>query len=166
MSFMSHTEKFASMIAAELRNPEVLAVPGVAHLVRGGLDTGATVAAVEILIPWLFRDLKTTPPIVRCTEPWMKTGADWHNGDVMCWEIQERWRDEMGWKGKPVRAILTDGAHWLITSVRLLVNRHYVAHLEGLERWPEEWAYWKHGQEGVIQYRDEQRRAFALLART
>lgn len=159
---MSHTEKFARMVASELRDPEVRAVPGIAHIVRGGLDTGAIVAAVEIGIPWLFRDLKASPPIVRCLEPWMKTGADWHNGGVMCWEIPDRWRDEMSWKGKPVQAILTDGTHWLIAAVRLLANRHYVAHLEGLERWPEEWACWSHGQEGVSEYRNERRCATTL----
>lgn len=155
---MSHTLRFSQMLASELRDGHAQSVDG-AHVVRGGLDTGPVVAAVEIYIPWRFRELKRRPPVVACLEPWMKQCVDWHNWRVMCWVLPHEWRDAMNWKGKAVDRILTEGRDWLLADVRSLVNRHYCAHLEGLDEWPAEWGCWSHGEAGVIEYQSAVRHA-------
>lgn len=154
---MSRSLKFAHLVTAELRAATVSQVRGRYYRAMGRLDTGVVVVGVEIAIPWLFRELKRHPPVVWCSEPWMKTGADWHNGPPMCWVLPDEWRDAMSWKGKPVKAIWEEGQRWLINGVRCLVNRHYAAHLEGLTTWPAEWAFWSHHGDGIRDYERERK---------
>lgn len=143
---------FAHQLARELRTPTVEPVHGRWYRITGRLDTGVVIVALEVRIPWLFRGLKRFPPVVLCSEPWIKTGADWHNGPPLCWVLHQEWRDAMSWKGKPVRAIVEEGRQWFLNGVRCLINRHYVAHLEGLTEWPAEWYFWGHGADGVREY--------------
>lgn len=152
---MSRTLKFANMLAGRLHASSVTTKGGVGSFVKGSLDTGPTTAEIEVFVPWLFRNLKRHPPVVLCNEPWMRTGADWHNGPPTCWILPEEWREAMNWKGKPVKSILDEGVVWLISNVSCLLNRHYCAHLEGLTEWPEEWPAWGHDWEGVNEYRRE-----------
>ena len=150
---MSRSLKFAKMLASELRSPTVGLSPRRGYLLRGQLDTGVTLASVMILVPSRFKDLKRAPPRVFCDASWMKLGAEWHNGPPLCWVLADEWRDVMNWRGKPVAAILHEGRQWLLDGVRCLVNRHYLAHLEGLTSWPAEWPFWAHYSEGTRQYR-------------
>ncbi len=149
---MSRSLKFARLLASDLRAATVEPVRGGFYRVTGRLDTGVVVVRLEIRVPWLFRDLKRVPPVAWCREPWMKTGADWHNGPPMCWVLPHEWHDAMRWNGKPVLAILREGRQWFLNGVRCLVNRHYTAHLEGLSTWPSEWAFWSHHGDGIREY--------------
>jgi len=63
----------------------------------------------------------------------------------------------MAWRGKPTEAIISEGKQLLLNDVRNLINRHYVAELDGLEKWPAEWKYWSHGDEGTREYEEERR---------
>lgn len=119
---------------------------------------GPVYVSVDVRVWWWFKDLKRIPPMATCHESWMKTGAEWHNGTSMCWILPEEWRDAMAWPGKPVNDILTEGREWLLNNVRCLISRHYAAHLEGIEEWPEEWAYWDHFEGGAKQYARERRK--------
>lgn len=154
---MSRSLKFAQLLAADLRASTVDQIAGRCYRAAGRLDTGVVVVGVEIAVPWLFRDLKRRPPVVCCSEPWMKTGADWHNGPPMCWVLPHEWRDAMNWKGKPVKAILAEGREWFLNGVRSLVNRHYSAHLDGLTNWPAEWTFWSHRGDGIREYERERK---------
>jgi hypothetical protein len=159
---MSRSLKFASLLADELRNSRVDWLRGRCYRVNGRLDTGVIVVGITIEVPWLFRDLKRKPPEARCLEPWMKTGADWHNGRLMCWVLPNQWRDAMNWRGKPVKAILNEGRTWTLNGVRCLVNRHYSAYLDGLTAWPAEWAEWSHGIDGVREYERERNATISI----
>lgn len=150
---MTRSMKFAGKCAAALRTPKLRPVSGVCIVVGGRLDTTVTIARLKIEIPWRFKDLKRTPPRVWCNEAWMKTGADWHNGPPLCWVLPHLWRDVMAWRGKPVRAIMEEGLEWMLRDVTSLVNRHYAAHLEGLDAWPNDWEAWGHGTIGMEEYR-------------
>jgi hypothetical protein len=152
---MSRSFKFSRMLAKTLRGSAVTPIYGRGYLVTGRLDTGVVLVPISIVVPWLFRNLKRSPPEVRCEAPWMKVGADWHNAGTMCWVIPDEWRDAMAWKGKSVRAIMGEGREWLFNNVRCLVNRHYCAHCDGLTTWPKEWPFWSHAGKGVQEYRSE-----------
>lgn len=154
---MSRSFKFANMLAAELRDGIVEPMPRSFYHVRGQFDIGVEIVKLDIAVPWLFRDLKRHPPLAACGASWMRTGAEWHNGRVMCWVLPNEWRDAMNWKGKPVRAILNEGREWFFNNVCNLLNRHYTADIEGLEAWDSDWAYWDHYQAGVLQYERDKR---------
>lgn len=155
---MSRSLKFANMIAAELRDSTIEERPKKVCLVRGRLDIGPRYVSVEILLPWNFHLLKQTPPFVWCRESWIREGADWHNPKYgLCWVLPDEWKDVMGWKGKPVRAIMEEGKEWLLTNCRSLINRHYCAHLNDLEEWLPEWDAWGHGDDGPNEYARRQR---------
>jgi hypothetical protein len=156
---MNRSLKFAHLLAAELRDGKVDAFRGICYRVTGRLDTKVCFASLEIRVWWLFRDVKRKPPAVLCREDWMRQHDDWHNGPSgMCWVLADLWRDAMSWKRKPVRAILDEGRAWLFNDVRCLINRHYLAHLEGFTQWPREWDSWAHFGEGTKEYEREKRR--------
>lgn len=149
---MSRSLKFARLVAEELRRSTIEPVHGKYIRVTGRLDTEVTIVSLRIDVWWDFRQVKSTPPIVYCSEPWMKIGPDWHNGPPLCWALPDEWRDAMSWRRKPVASIYEQGIDWMVKSVRNLINRHYSAHLEGYDTWPEEWDYWGHFKEGVREY--------------
>lgn len=97
--------------------------------------------------------------MVWCEESWVRVGADWHNGPPLCWVLPDEWRDVMGWRGKTIAAIIQEGRLWFLDGVRLLLNRHYAAHMEGLTAWPPEWLSWSHRAEGVREYQLTKKRA-------
>jgi hypothetical protein len=113
---------------------------------------------IEIRVAWTFKQLKCKPPRVICREEWMKKSAEWHNGPSgMCWELDARWRDWMCIRRKPVAAILVEGREWLLAAVRLLIDRHYLSHVEGFSNWKPEWEYWGHFKLGPKEYRQSKR---------
>lgn len=154
---MSRSLKFANTIAASLRHPRVVELPSEAYGAIGHLDIGPAYAKVIVRVPWLFNDLKRHGPIIWCDESWMKTGADWHNFPPMCWVLPDEWRDTMDWKGKPADAIIQEGCELAINNSRALIVKHWIAKEEGITEWPADWPFWGHGQEGVEQYKHEQR---------
>jgi hypothetical protein len=152
---MRRSFRFAHSIAAGLRNSEVTEVGRSFYCVTGRLDIGAAFVSLKIIGRLRLQEFKQRPPLVRCLETWMKTGADWHNGPPVCWVLQEQWQDVMGWRGKQHEAIFSEGRDWLFGSVTSLVSRHHYAHLHGIEEWPADWAFWAHGREGAAEYRRE-----------
>jgi hypothetical protein len=150
---LSRSLKFANMLAAELRSPTVGLSQRGALRIEGQLDSGVVLAHVVILVSPRFKGLKRAPPKVFCDEPWMKVGAEWHNGPPLCWVLSDEWRDVMNWRGKPVAAIMDEGRRWFLEGVRCLVNRHYSAHLDGRTVWPAEWSSWGHYRAGAREYR-------------
>jgi len=156
---MSKSLQFATMVAERLRESKVERIPGRYFRVTGQLNCTARFVPVEIRVSWLFKDHKRKPPMVICREPWMRIDADWHNGGKagMCWELSVRWRDWMSIKRKRVQSILDEGCAWLLAAVRLLIDRHYLGHMEGLTEWPKEWEYWSHFRQGITEYRHERR---------
>lgn len=161
---MSRSLRFATVLASSLREPRVTSIEGKCYRVTGRFDTGVLYVSVDILIPWLFKNLKRSPPVVRCQEPWMKSQLAWHNWRSigMCWVLPDLWRDVMNWKGKRVRAIIDEGIAWLRNDVGSLVNRHYYAHLQGLDTWSADWDAWDHGKKGITEYRREKRERLLL----
>lgn len=161
---MTRSFKFAGLVAAALRDSSV-APPHKGFLcVRGHLDVGAVIASIVVLVPERFGDLKEHPPLVLCSESWVKQGADWHNKDSLCWVIPDEWKDAMNWKGKRVADIMAEGLKWFLEGVRCLLSRHYHAHLEGIEVWPPEWLAWGHGDVGVREYRSAKRTSLRNIA--
>lgn len=158
---MTHTLDFSRKVCESLRDGELTSVEDRHYRVCGRLDLVTFYAEVTIEVPWLFKDLKRVPPRVVCHETWMKVDSDWHiNEDgTLCWVLAREWSDVMAWKGKPAKAIITEGHTWLMNGVRCLISRHKVAHDEKLTKWPEEWPQWDHQQKGVEQYERERRRA-------
>jgi len=132
-------------------------IHGKCYRVDGKLDVGTALAKLTVLVPWLFKDLKRKPPKVRCNESWMRKGPEWHNGPPLCWILERQWRDAMGWRGKPVQSIMTEGRLLLLRGVRNLVNRHHFAHLDNLDTWPEEWDSWGHFDAGTREYERQKR---------
>lgn len=154
---MTKSYTFAHLVATQLRDAVVETRPGVKFVVSGRLDVESVLASVSIRIPWRFRDVKRHPPRVCCLEPWMKTGADWHNFEALCWTLPELWRDRMAIRRKTVASIMTEGCEWMRNNVSLLIARHYYAHLQGITDWPAEWEAWGHGRKGVAEYKREKR---------
>lgn len=150
---MTRSLKFARLIAAELRDSSVTPPHKGFLCVQGLLDVGAVIASIRVFVPERFGTLKKVPPIVLCSEPWLKRGADWHNKDFLCWVLPDEWKDAMNWKGKPVASIMAEGLEWFFCGVRCLLSRHFYAHLEGIEEWPPEWHAWGHGKAGVKEYK-------------
>lgn len=160
---MSRSLKFAAMLAERLRSGTVIAVRGQHYTVRGELCTTAVYVPIEVRVPWYFRYHKRRPPTVWCRQPWMRSEPDWHNGPGgMCWVLDQEWRDHMLIRRKPVKAILQEGRDWLIKSVTLLVDRHYLAHRKGFTRWRPEWACWSHYGAGLREYRRSRARSRRL----
>ena len=154
---MNRTHQFTNLLSRSLRDPKYDRINGYRHSLSGELDVGSVLALIEIRVPWLFKDLKREPPVVICHEPWMKKGPDWHNDLSMCWILPAEWRAAMSWREKPVIDIMLEGNEWLFNNVRCLANRHYLAHLDGMKAWPEEWAYWDHFEAGGRQFERERR---------
>lgn len=150
--------KFAHLIAAELRDSSVASPHKGLLCVKGRFDVGSVIASIAVFVPERFADLKKVPPIVLCSEPWVKKGADWHNETSLCWVLPEEWEDAMNWQGKPVDAIMAEGLEWFLEGVRCLLSRHYHAHLEGIETWPTEWPAWSHYEAGVREYKQTKNR--------
>ena len=115
---------------------------------------------MEVRIPWHFRDAKREPPEMWCHEPWMRTGAEWHNSASLglCWVVDPQWRDAMNWRGKGERQVIEEGCRWLLAHATSLINRHYEAHLTGRERWNPAWDAWPHNIEGFQAYEREKRK--------
>lgn len=149
---MKSSLKFARIIAARLRAASIRPVVGRWFVVTGRLDIGDAYVEVEVVVPWLFRDLRRKPPKVTCLEPWMRKEADWHNGGSLCWVIPLKWRDAMSWHAKPHRRIRREGADWLMADVTALIAKHYLAYKDGSEKWPDHWPSWGHGSRGVREY--------------
>lgn len=149
--------KFAHLIAAELRGASVAPMEKDFIGIVGRLDVGSVIADIAVAVPERFDDLKKKPPLVFCSEPWVKKGAEWHNLGSLCWVIPNEWEDVMNWKDKPVTDIMTEGVAWFLNGVRSLLSRHYYAHLAGIETWPAEWIAWAHGEAGVREYKQERR---------
>lgn len=157
---MIRSFQFARVIAAELREGSKAAVwPDYResepyYRVTGRLDTGVVLASVEIRVWQDFAMLAQVPPSVWCREPWMRTGPDWHNSNTcgLCWVLGKAWCDVMSWEGKRALSVIQEGRNWLLNDVRSLIDRHYIASLEGLTSWPEEWPFWAHGDAGVREY--------------
>lgn len=145
--------KFARLLAVEMRDASIVALDNDHIRLRGRLDFGAQLATLVVVMHSRFAGLKKAPPLVWSKEPWMKHGADWHNRDSLCWVLPEEWQDAMNWKGKPVASIMEEGRRWFLDGVRCLLSRHYFAHLEGIEKWPAEWAAWGHEEAGIKEYR-------------
>ena len=153
---MIQSLRFASSLAARLRKGRVTPMPENCYRVAGKLDIGAKLVSIEVSVPWDFQDLRHSPPLARCLEAWMKTGAEWHNGPLMCWVLEKEWSDAMSWAGKSEQAIIDEGLDWFINNVCCLINRHYLAHREGYTKWLDEWDYWPHGKAGARAYGREQ----------
>lgn len=149
--------RFARATAANLRNATVHVITekrshGVVA-VAGTLDAGSTLARILVLVPRRYKSLKLAPPEVRCNEPWVRTGAEWHNGPPLCWVLEDEWRDRMNWRGKRLGAVLAEGPKWLVANVGSLLSRHFAAHCDGLMSWPESWPAWPHHGAGTREYR-------------
>jgi hypothetical protein len=157
---MSRSLKFSAVLAGELSQSSVERVPSKAFVVRGVLRATAVTAQLKIEVPRSFSEVKDFPPKVLCHESWMRAEPDWHNSSRqgMCWVLPNEWRDAMNWKHKPIAAIMSEGSQWLVSSVKLMVDRHYLASLERMEKWPSEWLAWSHYDEGVKEYRRLSRR--------
>lgn len=150
---MTRARKFIYTLASQLRDTQVVDIPPKVYELTGRLDTGAVIVPVTVQVPWRFKELKQKPPVVQCAASWMRKGADWHNGETMCWVLPLMWRGIMSWKGKSTNSIIHEGVEWLVNDVRVLINRHYYAHIAGIEQWPEEWKYWSHFGEGIKEYK-------------
>lgn len=162
---MSKSKKFANALARRLRNASVEDSKPRCYVVRGKIDTAGALADIVVCVSWRFSDLKKFPPVVVCNEPWMKKEADWHNTDYLCWIIPPQWHEVMGWKGKPIQAIIDEGCDWLVNGVSNLIARHHLAHLEGIEHWPPEWDAWAHGKKGISEYYNSPRENVAVQKR-
>ena len=97
------------------------------------------------------------PPSVWCTAPWVRRDINWHvfSDSKLCWCLNLRWLDVQGWPCKSRDAIATDGLNWLFSSVDLLLTRHLVGHYRNLDKWPEEWTAWGHGEDGIQEYEQQ-----------
>jgi len=110
----------------------------------------------------------TTPaplsmPVVYCSAPWLKCGADWHisSNGWLCWELPNLWEDRIGkLEAEKVEsgALTQYAATWCMNSVISLLCRHWYAHRHGIEQWPPEWKHWGHYNEGVLEYERQKRK--------
>lgn len=101
-------------------------------------------------------------PEVYTTEPWIKTGPDWHiyESGKLCWGLPEEWHDTIKTimvTDIPLAKQLDVAANWCVNHVKSLLARHWHAHLYGLNQWPEEWDYWNHGTKGIKEYEQQKR---------
>lgn len=158
--------RFARAMANKLRDATVRVFPekekGRPHgvvAVAGTLDIDSTLARILVLVPRRYKSLRLAPPVVFCAEPWVRKGADWHNGPPLCWVLKDEWRDRMNWPGKRLAAFLTEGPQWLVTNVGSLLSRHFAAHCDGLTSWPASWPAWPHRGAGAREYRSLRRAA-------
>jgi hypothetical protein len=114
----------------------------------GGIDTVQS-AEIEVRIGPNWINLM---PSVWCKESWMKVGADWHagKGGIICYELDLRWTElcQNVHDSEGVAAAARYGATWLFKSVAWLIYRHHYAHVMGIQKWPPEWPFWPHGDEG------------------
>ena len=151
---MIELDLFARGLATYLRGGTTETVDDSRYQVTGQLDTGPVIAKVEIWIPQNFADLKRRPPPAWCHEPWMRDDNEWHNSakSGMCWALNEEWRDELGWEGKPMWEFLQAARRWLLLAVPNLISRHYYGHLKGLKKWMPEWESWGHYSKGAKEY--------------
>ena len=110
-----------------------------------------TVQSAEIVIR-ITPDWIGQIPSVWCKENWMKSGADWHasKDGMICYELDLRWTEECRsvLHKEGAIAVARYCAAWLLKSVSWLVYRHHYAHVMGIQKWPPEWPFWPHGDEG------------------
>ena len=103
-----------------------------------------------------------TMPEVYTTEPWVKTGQDWHiyESGKLCWGLSNEWQDTIKTIMETDISLavqLKIAANWCVNHVKSLLARHWYAHVYGLSQWPKEWDYWNHGGKGVKEYEQQKR---------
>lgn len=104
------------------------------------------------------------PPKVFCEAPWIRRNIDWHfippgfghKRGHFCWVLALEW-EEYFRKGDgsqcPLVMQVQDAAIWLVSAIRLMLDRHRIADQLDLVEWPTLWEQYSHGWEGVREYR-------------
>jgi hypothetical protein len=103
------------------------------------------------------------PPKVFCQAPWVRRDLDWHfipagmghKRGHFCWVLSHEWLGYFhGGRGAsaPLDMQVQDAAIWLVSAMRLMLDRHHLSHRFGIEKWPEEWPQYSHGAAGVREF--------------
>lgn len=130
-------------------------VKGMLNLSHGKIVTTVN-AKVSIAIPC---DWVKLPPKVRCQEPWVKIGMDWHvySDRSLCWILSDEWRDVL--EIQTLRLQLQEfeffAAGWCMNNSKDLIYKHYLAEKLELKQWHPDWPAWRHGQAGRADYSRE-----------
>lgn len=86
-------------------------------------------------------------PEVYCSEPWVRSGQDWHafNGDL-CYVFDDEWRDLVSLvrSDEGNLAAARYAANLCLRNVRWLLYRHHIAAITKLANWPADWPGWPH----------------------
>lgn len=103
------------------------------------------------------------PPKVFCQAPWIRRELDWHfippgmghKRGHFCWVLSHEWlayfHDGPGFSA-PLQMQTQDAAIWLVSAMKLMLDRHLISQRFGIEKWPEEWPQYSHGRAGVREF--------------
>lgn len=108
----------------------------------------------NVKVTFLPNKLAHQLPEVQVNELWMKQSEDWHcyPGNILCWELKERWIDILEEKKRSLEELLTFALTWCLESSASLIGRHWYAHTNRISTWPKEWKFWSHGEAGIREY--------------
>jgi len=114
--------------------------------------------AIEISGHW-FSD----PPRVRTNASFLRRVEDWHaySDGGLCHILLEEWVSRFAEMEKlqfPLPVLVDHAATWTLAAADSLITRHLHAHTAGIIDWPHVWTDWSHGDEGVRQFREEEKR--------
>lgn len=152
---------FTATLMRELSEPRSIGGRAGVHFVNGQLRLRAhgensnqhVQVTYEVGSDWLQR-----PPVARANCSFLKRELDWHvfADGSLCYVLGEQWQEELNrayLDNYRSNKVLGLAAGWCLSAVDSLLVRHLIGRRLGLIRWPPEWADWRHGIDGVEQFR-------------
>ncbi len=121
-------------------------------------ESGQTKSRMTVLVrpDWL-----EVPPSVIVPEQFIRRDSNWHTYEDgrLCYVLEEEWRDRLGriltQNSEDICFLMDYAATWLLSASDSLITRHLLGARHGIEKWPDDWQAYAHGEDGVKEYRRE-----------
>lgn len=124
-------------------------------------ERGDTVVRIKFGIADVWM---SEPPRVTTDAGFIRCEADWHvNPDgSLCHILREEWSARIDRLARDtefdMNVIVDFASTWCLAAADSLITRHLIARRVGISEWPDEWADWAHGRNGVAEFEREYRR--------
>ncbi|HTD14593.1 MAG TPA: hypothetical protein VK673_05410 [Chthoniobacterales bacterium] len=98
------------------------------------------------------------PPRCICAASWIRRDPDWHvypTGEL-CWVYPPYWREVLEGVGSRLNRPVArqTAAYWFAEQSSELISRHLLADRLSLNKWPNEWSAWPHGEAARRKYEE------------